>query len=85
MTINHYDGRYCLFFWLDANGNGESDEKEYSDDRDELEQRAKQVLAAGRYKYIWMGVLNDARQGSSDPWDFLEEFRGPSETNRVSS
>ena len=57
MAINHSDGRFCLFLWLDRDGNGESSEKEYSDVRDELDARAKKVIAAGTFQVCVAGRL----------------------------
>jgi hypothetical protein len=73
MAINHHDGRFCLFLWKDRDGNGNHDNEEFSDIRAELEARARTIIAAGRFKYAWLGVLNAA----GDDWDPVAEFQAP--------
>jgi hypothetical protein len=64
------DARFCLFMWLDRNGNGEPTQQEFSDVRVELEARAKSIIAAGRFKYAWLGAWDDA----ANDWEEITKY-----------
>jgi len=70
MAINHVDGRFALFCWLDGEGEGEPDQMEFSDSEEELRERAEKITSAGRFKYLWLGKLNAA----GDDFDQLDEY-----------
>jgi hypothetical protein len=76
MALDQEDARYILFLWLDPAGEGEPDH--YVEHRSEevLQDTADKMIAAGRYKYWWLGgpPYDEAR----GEWTFVDEYELPS-------
>lgn len=69
MAINGVDGRYGLDCW-ETKGSDAVGAPEYSDDINELRERARALIRKGHFRYIELSEYNY----QTDDWDKLEEF-----------
>jgi len=63
MSINSNFGRFCLDAWENPDREDIDAQSEYSDNLQELQDRAEVILSAGRFKYIqlsrWIGPSDE--------------------------
>ena len=67
MPVSSDDGRFSAGYWIDPDSEEQCDGEEYADTLDEIRERAKAVLAAGRFKSVVLYEWNS----STEDWDEL--------------
>lgn len=74
MAINSRDGRYALELWLNPDSEDDPDDNEFSDNLEELKERARVLLRAGRFKFIAVCEYNYSTQEWDDLWELPEQL-----------
>jgi len=69
MAINHTDGTFAIYLFEDLRGLGEPADVEFAESVEQLRERARVLVKAGRFKYIWLG-----RSDEIDDSKFIDEF-----------
>jgi hypothetical protein len=73
MPASHLPGRFALFCWEVPENNGTHDAIEYSENRDELHDRATALSGGGRFKRLELCYWDEGN------WWIVERF--PEEKN----